>query len=78
MPKQKTRKSVTKRFKVTKNGKIMRRHNFSRHLRVKKSGAKKRGQKRPVELTGYFAKKLRKALGVRSTGLRKRIKYGKS
>lgn len=65
MPKQKTRKSVIKRFKVTKNGKIMHRHNFSRHLRVKKSEAKKRAQKKQVVMTGYYAKKLRKFLGIR-------------
>ncbi len=64
MPKQKTRKSITKRFKVTKNGKILRRQNFSRHLRSKKSKAKKRTQKRPVEMTGYYARKLRKFLGI--------------
>lgn len=64
MPKQKTKKSVTKRFKVTKTGKIMRRQNFSGHLRVKKSKSKKRAQKRSVEVKGYYAKKLRKFLGV--------------
>lgn len=64
MPKQKIRKSVTKRFKITKNGKIMRRHNFVRHLRAKKSKAKRRSQKRSVEVKGYYAKKLRKFLGI--------------
>ncbi len=64
MPKLKIRKSITKRFKITKNGKIMRRHNFSRHLRVKKSKSAKRAAKRPVELTGYYAKKLRKMMGL--------------
>jgi len=46
----------------------MRRHNFSRHLRVKKSKASKRKAKRPVELTGYYAKKLKKFLGIRVKG----------
>jgi len=64
MPKMKIRKSVTKRFKITKAGKIMHRRNFSRHLRVKKSKAKKRSQKRQVEVKGYYAKKLRKYLGL--------------
>jgi len=67
MPKVKTKKSVIKRFKITKKGKILRRRNFIRHLRVKKSKAKRRSQKRPVEVKGYFAKKLRKALGVTLT-----------
>lgn len=64
MPKQKTKKSLAKRFKITKNGKVMRRHNFIRHLRVKKSKSKRRSQKQPVEMTGYYAKKIRKFLGV--------------
>lgn len=64
MPKLKIRKSITKRFKITKNGKIMRRHNFSRHLRVKKSKSSKRAAKRPVEMTGYYALKLRKMMGL--------------
>lgn len=64
MPKIKTKKSLTKRFKVTKSGKILRRHNFTGHLRVKKSKSKKRSQKRLVEVKGYYAKKLRKFLGV--------------
>ncbi|HWA51780.1 MAG TPA: 50S ribosomal protein L35 [Patescibacteria group bacterium] len=67
MPKQKTRKSVTKRFKITKNGKVMFRHNFSRHLRIKKSRAKKRAAKRPAVMTSYYAKKIRKSLGVTLT-----------
>jgi large subunit ribosomal protein L35 len=68
MPKQKTKKSLAKRFKITKNGKVMRRHNFTRHLRVKKSKAKRRSQKRPVVMTGYYAKKIRKFLGVTLKG----------
>ncbi|CAN5329317.1 50S ribosomal protein L35 [soil metagenome] len=64
MPKQKTKKSLAKRFKVTKNGKIMYRHNFTRHLRAKKSKAKRRSQKQPAVMTSYFAKKIRKMLGV--------------
>jgi ribosomal protein L35 len=46
----------------------MRRHNFTRHLRVKKSKAKRRSQKRPVVMTGYYAKKIRKFLGVTLKG----------
>src|SRR3989344_888341 len=36
MPKQKTKKSITRRFKVTKKGKLLRRQGFRRHLNVKK------------------------------------------
>jgi large subunit ribosomal protein L35 len=63
MPKQKTRKSITRRFKVTKSGKVMRRQAFRRHLNVKKSSRKKRRLKRVVEANKPFAKKIKKLLG---------------
>jgi len=65
MPKIKTKKSLVKRFKVTKTGKIMRRTGFSSHLNVKRSSKKRRRHARPVELTGFYARKVRKALGIR-------------
>ena len=34
MPKQKSRKSLTNRIKVTKNGKLLRRQSFRRHLKA--------------------------------------------
>jgi large subunit ribosomal protein L35 len=64
MPKVKTRKSITKRFKVTKTGKIMRGRSFTSHLRAKKSSKKKRAMRRPVEVKGYYGRKLRKAMGL--------------
>jgi len=63
MPKQKTRKSVTKRFRVTRTGKVLRRQAFRRHLLVKKSSRKKRRLKRIVETNKTYAKKIRKVLG---------------
>jgi large subunit ribosomal protein L35 len=63
--KQKTRKSATKRFKITKGGKILRGRAFTSHLNVKRSSKKKRAQSRPVEVKGAYAKKIRKALGLR-------------
>lgn len=64
MPKLKTRNSATKRFKITKTGKILRRRSFTSHLRVKKSKKHKRALKRPVLVKSYYAKKLVKALGI--------------
>ena len=61
--KQKTRKSLTKRFKVTKSGKVLRRQGFRRHLNVKKSRKKKRSLSRVVETKKTHARKVRKALG---------------
>lgn len=63
MPKQKTKKSVAKRFKITKTGKVIRRRGFKRHLNVKKSSSKKRRLKRPAKADKSHAKKIRKVLG---------------
>ena len=63
MPKQKTRKSVVKRFRVTKTGKVMRRRSFARHLNEKKSSSRKRALKRTVQTKKAYAKRIKKALG---------------
>lgn len=64
MPKQKTRKSVIKRFRVTKNGKVLRTQGFRRHLNVKKSAKRRRRLKGMVETKKVYADKIKKALGV--------------
>jgi len=63
MPKQKTRKSITRRFRITKNGKVLRLQSFRRHLNVKKSSKRKRRLKRVIQTKKVYAKKIRKALG---------------
>lgn len=63
MPKQKTRKSITRRFRITKTGKVLRRQGFRRHLAVKKSSKHKRRLKRTVEMKKVYAKKIRKVMG---------------
>jgi len=62
MPKQKTRKSIAKRFKITKTGKVMRRGSFSRHLKAGKSKKRQRRQAIPVRVPFGFARKLKKIL----------------
>jgi large subunit ribosomal protein L35 len=42
MPKQKTRKAVSKRFRVTKNGKVLRTTANRRHMATGKSRKRKR------------------------------------
>jgi large subunit ribosomal protein L35 len=42
MPKAKTRRAAAKRFRITKNGKVLRRHSKMRHLLECKSSRKKR------------------------------------
>ena len=63
MPKLKTRKSLTNRLKITKNGKVMRRQSFRRHLKAGKTAKRLRNLKKTIELTGFYAKKIHKATG---------------
>lgn len=51
MPKVKTKKIVTKRFKLTKGGKIVHRSQGARHLRSVKNKARQRRQDAPKTLT---------------------------
>jgi large subunit ribosomal protein L35 len=65
MPKVKTKKSITKRFRVTKKGKVLRRQGFTGHLNVKKSAKRKRKLKGVVSTKKVYADKIKKALGTR-------------
>ncbi len=51
MPKMKTNKSASKRFKLTKTGKIKRHKAFASHLKTHKS-AKRRRSLRRAEILG--------------------------
>lgn len=62
--KQKTRKGVAKRFKVTSSGKVLRRTQNMRHLRSNKSKKAKRAYRVPVQVTGKWAKKIKRMLGL--------------
>jgi ribosomal protein L35 len=59
----KTKKALIKRFKITKNGKILRRTTGQNHYRSKKTGEKKRKGRKMVELSKTVAKRLKKYLG---------------
>lgn len=63
MGKKKIKKSVSKRFKVTKTGKVLFDHQYGSHLKLRKSKARIRRQKEPGQLKGKFAKKVKKMLG---------------
>ena len=63
MVKAKTRKSLVKRFKITKNGKVMRRAVGQDHLLSKKSSQKKRYLKKMIEMSPSEAKIIKKILG---------------
>lgn len=61
--KQKIKKSVKRRFKITKTGKVLRRGSHNRHLRRKKKKGQVRAQKVPQEVQGAWKKKIKKLLG---------------
>lgn len=65
----KTRKSLTKRFKITKTGKILRRQSGQNHFRAKKSGKRVRKSRKWIKVSDPLAKKIKKLLGKQ---------YGKS
>ena len=62
--KQKTRKIVVKRFKITGTGKVLRRTPTMRHLRARKSKKQIRRYRHYIEVKGVFAKKIKKMLGI--------------
>jgi len=64
MKKQKTKKSLTRRVKITSRGKVLRGVSFKRHLRRNKSKRQIRRLRGVVELKGSYAKKAKKLLGV--------------
>ncbi len=60
--KPKTRKSILKRFKITKSGKILRRLVGQMHYRAKNSAEKRRKLRRLKELSKAEVKKIKKSL----------------
>lgn len=63
--KTKTRKSAARRFKVTKNGKVLHRSQNLRHLRSGKGKRNLRRLRTIKELGGKFASKVKKMLGLK-------------
>ncbi|MBI2020551.1 50S ribosomal protein L35 [Candidatus Daviesbacteria bacterium] len=65
MAKQKTRKSLLKRFKITSKGKILRRHQLGAgHLKRKKSKGALERQSKTYQLFRGEAKKFRKVINI--------------
>ena len=62
MPKLKTRKSVAKRFKITKKGKVKRQRAFRRHLLGWKSSKRKRKLRRSALASGADVQRIKKML----------------
>jgi large subunit ribosomal protein L35 len=62
MPKQKTKKSAAKRFKVTATGKISRRRAYKSHLTGKKTPKRKRHLAKPALVSKADEKRVKKLL----------------
>lgn len=63
MPKQKTHSGAKKRFRITKNGKVLHRHNNQNHILEKKTSRRKRRLARDDQLTGADRQKAQDLLG---------------
>lgn len=62
MPKLKTNKSASKRFKLTKKGKVKRFKQGKRHLLTSKSSNRKRGLRKSTIVEGTVGKTTKKLL----------------
>ncbi len=58
----KTRKSLAKRFKITKTGKVLRRATGQNHYRAKKTGKKIRKKRKKIEMPKAQAKQIKKLM----------------
>ena len=65
MPKQKTKKAVVKRMKLTKTGKVKFRHAFTSHLLVRRSSKRKRQLRQKGLCKGKVADSMAQLLGGR-------------
>lgn len=64
MPKLKTHSGTKKRVKVSKAGRVQRRHSARNHFLQKKSASTKRQFAGVIEITGKNKKNLKRKLGV--------------
>ncbi len=65
MPKMKTHKGASKRFKLTGTGKIKRRQANKKHILEKKAPKRKRQLRAPALVADGDAKNIKRALGKR-------------
>ena len=64
MPKLKTRKGLSDRIRVTRNGKLIRKHAWKSHMLEHKSSKRKRAFRSDQSLAPADYKQVRRALGV--------------
>lgn len=60
--KKKTPKSLSKRFKITKNGKVLIRKGGQDHFNAREPGKVTRGKRRDISLSEHHAPNVRKLL----------------
>ena len=71
MPKPKTRKTLTKRIKITSKGKILKKQTRIGHLKSKWSADKKFRKNQRLIQTGMGQRKaMKRLLGVKSKGVK--------
>ena len=64
MPKLKTRKGLSDRVRVTRNGKLVRKHGWKSHLLEHKSAKRKRAFRASHLISPADARAVRRGLGV--------------
>jgi large subunit ribosomal protein L35 len=62
MPKLKTHKGASKRFKITATGKVIRQHAFARHILTKKAPGRKRKLGKSTVVTAADTPKIKRML----------------
>ena len=65
MPKMKSHSGAKKRFKLTAKGKVRGRHAFSSHILEKKSPKRKRGFRKPMDVSAHDAPRVKTLLGAK-------------
>jgi len=65
MPKLKTHKASLKRFRVTKNGKVVRVGAFTGHIKSSKTAKQKRRLRRVKPIAKPEARRIKRLLGMR-------------
>ena len=64
MPKLKTRKGLSDRIRVTRTGKLMRKHAWKSHILEHKSPKRKQDFRQEQPVSPADAKQVRRALGI--------------
>ncbi len=62
MPKQKSHRGASKRFKVTAGGKVLRRNSMANHIMTKKTTKRKRRLRKTSEVSGKVALKIKQMI----------------